>query len=53
MKKLLVLAAIAAAAAFGIKKLLGSNEPEIDEFAPVDPYAPSEQYTPTDPAPAV
>jgi hypothetical protein len=42
MLKWIVLLVGAAAAAFGIKKLMSSNEPEIDEFAPIEPYTPNE-----------
>ena len=54
MLRILALVGIAAAAVFGIKKLMSSNEPEIDEFAPsADPYMPSEPYAPSEPSPAV
>ena len=42
MFKLILLVVGAAAAAFGIKKLMSNDEPQIDEFAPSEPYTPSE-----------
>jgi hypothetical protein len=42
MLKWVILVVGAAAAAFGIKKLMSSNEPQIDEFAPMDSYTPTE-----------
>ena len=51
MLRILALVGIAAAAVFGIRKMMSSNEPEIDEFAPsAEPYTP---YTPSEPSPAV